>query len=284
MKKGDLIYWEISDLKTTEKEISDLGFGDYLSDNGFKKAMLKAVNVVQKRSDRMYRRFNDKGKSVSFGIFLEQITDQDITIDKELVVTLDKKTGSVEFSDHSHPMSAEIMTLYRAEQLTIDSTQFRSMVKKVVRNQCHGISMRTHGGIYFIDDKFKESLGVLRGLFNAFPQAQLKVIPIYDDAGSLDAIEDATHADIFGDIEALIKEVKDQTEKGAITERVLEGKVAKSNEILKKIKIHEANLREKANEVKVKLSSVVKQLQDNVNKAEQIAMNPEDFLSALASL
>jgi hypothetical protein len=65
-RKGDLIFWDISELKTTKDALESLGFGAFVPRNDFKSAIIKALKIVTKGNEKLYRRFNDESDSVSF--------------------------------------------------------------------------------------------------------------------------------------------------------------------------------------------------------------------------
>lgn len=276
--KGQFIYWEMSEVKTNKAVLEDLGFGDYVPRNDYKTALIKALKSYTKGNEKLYRRFNDFKDSVAFSVFIEQTSEDDLNLRKEITIKLNKLTGVLE---NAIP---EIQENFRREMSTIDSTQLRQLILKVLRRNSHAISMRSGGGVYFVDNRFIESLQPLDGLFNAIEGAKLYKIPVYNESATLEAIEDATASEIFSDIETVIQDITREFNNGNLTERRLTTKIDEADQILKKVKLHEENLRSRA----VQVSDRVKRLQDSLkittSKVASGVEAEESFLTSLAEL
>lgn len=283
---GDMIYWEISDLTTTKDTLDAIGFGKLVPRNDYKSAMIKALKKLTKGNDKLYRRFNDKANEVSFAIFEQRISDAEISLDKEITVSIDKKTGALSVkAEDDGPFYQSIRDLYLSESKTIDSNQFRSLVLKVVQQECFGISMRRGGGIYFIRSDFDVTQRRLNELFNAFPQqASLHRVPIYDDPSSLSALESAASDDLVGDIDSLVADINKRFEEGKITRRQLEGDQDRIQKIVKKTDIYADTLRAKAASIKAKLELAKKAVKSVIDKVDAGIVEPKDFMKALGEL
>lgn len=285
-RKGDLIFWEINDLTTTKETLAALGFDKFVPRNDFKSAMIKALKKVTKGNDRLYRRFNDKAAEVSFAIFEQRISDSEIVLDREITITVDKKSGSLSTkAEYDGPFYQAIRDSYLAEGKTIDSSQFRSLVLKVVQSECYGIPMRKGGGVYFIKASFDELQKRLNKLFDAFPQnTKLSRVPIYSDASTLDALESAASSDLFGEIDSLVNDINKRFELGTITRRQLDGSHERIQAIVKKTEIHADTLRAKASSIKVKLEIAKKAVKSVADRVSAGIIEPKDFMKALSEL
>jgi len=284
MKKGNLIFWEISNFETTKEELIELGLEVFIPRNDYKSAMIKALHKITRGNERLYRRFNDNNDGkVSFGLFQEVTTPDNIEINKELIIKMNKITGHIEFSDNDNAITSVISDEYERAKRTINSSQFRTLVLNIVKAN-HGVSLKKDGGVYFVDEKFKETVEKLKLVFNQFPSAKLHVIELYNDPQTLDAIEFATSSSIFKDIEKVIKEVRNQVADGSITKKILSNRTEAAAKILEKIRVHEDSLRSKADELKNRLGKVVEVLDGVLVEADSIAMDPEDFMDALAKI
>jgi hypothetical protein len=273
--KGQFIYWEMSEVKTNKAMLEDLGFGDFVPRNDYKTALIKALKSYTKGNEKLYRRFNDFKDSVAFSVFIEQASEDDLNLSKEITIKLNKTTGILE---NAIP---EIEEKFRQEMTTIDSTQLRQLILKVLRRNSHAISMRSGGGIYFVDNRFAESLQPLESLFQAIEGAKLYKIPVYNESATLEAIEDATASEIFSDIETVIQDITREFNNGNLTEKRLTTKMDEADQILKKVKLHEENLRSRASQV----SNRVKRLQDSLKiTTSKIASGVEAEESFLTSL
>jgi len=285
---GDLIYWSIEDLETTKEKLHEMGFESYIPRNDYRSAMIKTLRRVLKGDDRFYRKFKDHNEGVFFAVVQPVVNEEDYDIDfkREVVIRLDKKTGSVEYRNKenaSEEFMERIQLEYEHAQITIDSTQFRKIITDVIKKDCFGVSLRKSGGIYFIDEKFDSTREKLQELFSAFPgQATLSSVPIYNDKGTEDALEEATSKDIFSDIEIIINELKEKTDAGDITARIIEHRQVEADKVFEKIQVHEKHLRLKAETVKTRLMSVQRLLKDAIDEAT--VTSPEAFMSELKKL
>ena len=289
-RKGDLVFWEISDFKTTKEKLESLGFGDFVPRNDHRATMIKALKTVTRGNEKLYRKFNDRSDLVHFGIFAENVSGDSLSIDRELIFKLDKITGAPGLllspgQDYAQISNTTlwkgIVTAYNAEMGSIDAGQFRSVVLRAVK-KCYGIAMRRGGGIYFIDKRFDETRTKLQQLFDAFPtNTKIHSVPIYDDKGTEEAIEHAVNEDILSDIESLIEDINTKFNEGNITLRILEGRKNEAQEILNKAKVHESNLRKSVNKIKTRINNVTKALLAVTSKVEANTFDPADFYKEL---
>lgn len=286
-RKGDLIFWEISDLSTTKDDLERLGFDKFVPRNDYKAAMVKTLKKVTKGNEKLYRRFADKEEEVSFSVFEQRTSDREITLDREITITIDKKTGALSTkAEYDGPYYQSIRDLYLSESKTINSDQFRALVLKVIQHDCCGIPMRRGGGMYFVKSDFDDVVrNRLQKLFNAFPQnARLSKVPIYDDPSTLESLEHATSEDIFDDIDSLLADINKRFENGSITKIQLEGDVRRIGAIVKKTEIHADTLRAKSVAIKAKLNLAQKAVAAVADKVRSGIVEPKDFMKALGEL
>lgn len=285
-RKGDLVFWEISELTTTKEHLESLGFDRLVPRNDYRSAMIKALKKITKGNDKLYRRFNDKAEEVSFAIFEQRISESDILLDREITITIDKKTGALSTkAEYDGEFYRSIRDIYLNESKTIDSSQFRSMVLRVVQQECFGVPMRKGGGVYFIKESFDETQRKLNELFNAFPhQATLHRVPIYDDPSTLTALESAVSEDLTGDIESLVADINKRFEEGKITRRQLEGDQERIQKIVQKTEVHADALRAKASAIRAKLELAKKAVKSVIDKVESGIIEPKAFMKALGEL
>lgn len=286
MKKGSLIYWTISEFEISPEKLKDLGFGDYAPRNDFKSAMIKALHKLVKGNERLYRAFNDTSKSISFGVFVQQVDGGDIGMRKEVIVNVDKSTGTVGF--HVPPGvewdKTQLMTDFESSKTTLNANQIRAAILRYVREN-HGISMRPSGGIYFMDDRFKEGLDKLKTLFGEFSREMtLFEVPIYGDSSTLDAIEEATAASLFVDIDKLVAEVNQGYQKGTLTKKQLQNRKDDAANLLAEIKLQSENLRTRAKFMEEKVGRVSELVDLKLKAAEGSIVDEGEFASLLRLL
>jgi hypothetical protein len=286
-RKGEILTWDLHDICTTKKDLADMGFDGYLPRNNNQEVLTKALNEYRKNQGEagervISRRFVVDGKD-KFSIFNEIISEQDLSLDKEITIDFDKASGTMTTTNSSHPTFTEMVALFRKNSGTINTDQLRNMIKRAVLGEAHGVSIRRNGGAYFVDDRFKENLSNVERIFRNFPsQATLHRIVVYDDASSMEAIESSVKDDLGNDIEGLIADIKEEFEKGTITGRKLEARKEMAEAILTKMKAHEVNLRDSYLTVHRKLSGVQKALEDITGKVESGIKESADFMNLLA--
>jgi len=282
-KKGELIFWEIPEMDVDREEIETLGFGHLVPRNQYRAAMLRAIKKLTKGRERMYRKFNDRVGNVQFGVFSEHVNGSDISLDKELIISLDKVTGSTT-SNVPCDFYEKIKELYSDARESLDSSQLRSLILRIVKRQYAGIAMRKSGGIYFIDKTFSEDFTRLESLFRAFPDCRLHRVPIYDDNGTVESLEHAASEDIGGEIAEIMAAVAEKMRKGMLTRRQLEGKVKEAEEIFTKLEVHKDNLKSKYELIKDRLEKTKANFKSLMDGAGSVALDPSDFMAELRGL
>lgn len=285
-RKGVLVTWELNDIRTTAEHLSDKGFDRYLPSNGAKTALIKALKVFKKtNSDKIYRRWEDVKESANFTVFAEEVDGQSLKMNGEATVRLNKRSSELELLEGSGEAFEKIKELYLAEGPTLNTDQFRAIVKNVISEDLHGFSVRKGGGVYFIDERFNEGLKKLKELFGMFPMnARLHIIPVYNDDETLQTIEHHASEEMFSAIDFLIKDIDSEFSKGTINSKKLDSRKEKADEILTTITLHQENLRGEYEKVKSKLESVRKALESVTVKVEEGIQDSNDFMQLLGDL
>ena len=285
-KKGVLVTWELSNVRTTAELLSGAGFDKYLPSNGAKTALIKALKQYKKTSsDKIYRRWDDAALSAKFTVFFEEVQDNNLKMNDEATIELNKRTGDISLLHGSREAFEKIQALYDSEGATLNTDQFRQIIKNIISHDLHGFAARKGGGVYFIDERFREGLENLKKIFNMFPlNAKLHIIPVYNDEETLQVLEHHVADDLFAQIDVLIKDIDEEFKKGTINPRKLENRKEKASEILSTIAIHEENLRGAYETVKTKLESVAKSLDGVTGKVERGIQETNDFMGLLESI
>lgn len=287
MEKGSLLFWEVNEFKVNlsdfEALVNGLGITTRLPRNDYRAAMIKALKTFTKGNDKLYRRFNDNKASVSFGVFVQETVAGDITLNREIVFHVSKSTGTVTANAGEIPTT--LAESFRMEKDTISSEQFRSYILRHIRKEASAIGMRSGGGIYFIDSRKKEKLDIVKRVFSAFPSnMKLFEIPLYDDQGTLVALEKAVSEDIEAEVKDIIKELETQNRTGVVTKRMLESKSEEIRVLMEKSSFHAENLRGKATEIQDKIKTLDILVGDRLNHLDAGIVDPEDFTALLGAL
>ncbi len=280
MQKGNLIFWNISDVETSKTYLESMGFD--APRNDFRTSLIKALKVYTTETDLKYRRFNDGNGECSFQIYEEKVEQGELEFDKIFKIILDKKDGSL--SSRRPLAGTRLEDLYNHACETLDSNQLRNLILKVVKNECHAISMRPSGGIYFIDDQFKDTLDRLRDLFSKFDGAKLQVIPVYNNDDTNDAIETAATSHLTTTIESTVEELKKKFSKGKVERSDITAAKNRAKEAMEKIDIHKENLREAYEDLSKRSRDVSERLNKTIEDVERGNDLSASFLSNLRDL
>jgi hypothetical protein len=262
--KGHYVWWEVKNLDIPkiqlEKQLAALGYEDFVPRNDYKTALIRALRNLLKAddNDRFYRRV-EEGKHAHFFVVLpkwvyDEIGVSDVSYQKELKVTINKEDGRLTFDDKKHPIIQKLRDQYREAHKFLDAQQFRTILTRIVREHCFGCSVKSHGGVYYVPECFVEELDNLRAVMNLFPDnvCMLFETPVYNDEQTSRAIEWSINNDIVDEITKLIEDVMSKDKDGKLTTKILGNRREEARNLMKKIKIHEDDLRNKAGDLEEK--------------------------------
>lgn len=278
-KIGNLVYWEMSEVKSTKEILESFGIDRYIPRNDYKTSLIKALHQFTKGRDEMYKRFNDSKKSVSFTVFVETVTDDDMSLNKKITIKLDKDSGILMGAD-----GTDLIAMYDAEKKTIDSKQLRSILLKCMKRDCMGVAMRTGGGIYYINNANIPKSQEIMEAFKKVGGVSFHQVPIFDNAETHLAVEEATTSDLVGDIEGILSEIRRDCETGHLTKKRLEGKSTDIQEIMGKAHSLKEGLRTKYEELNTKLKNIEKEIDVQIKAIGEGIDRSDNFLDRLLAL
>jgi hypothetical protein len=288
-RKGDIIFWTVEGIEVGKDKLEDLGLGldRFIPRNDFKAAMIKSLKETFKGNERMYKRYNDRRGEVSFGVFIESTDNADIDISKEFQFKLDKYSGELSMltEGETPAVVTEILENFKHGKKHLDSTQFTTTIKRFIKSKGFAVSMKPKGGLYFLDDRFKEVKEQVKSIFDVVAGARFHAVAIgTDDKEGLNTLEEATSTDVFNEIEKLKTDIEKGFSEGTITRLQVQGKKEAIEKTLKKINVHADSLRTQADVLRIKASSVAKALVSVTSKVEANLIEPGDFQAALAAI
>lgn len=276
---GNLLYWEMSEVRTSPEDLRTIGIESFLPRNDYKSALIKALKEFTKKTSRFPKRFNDIAESVQFSVFYEEISGEELTLEKQITIKLDKETGILQGAD-----GTELLKLYDQEKKSINTQQLRTILLKTLAHECHSVSMRNGGGIYFIKQEFVNKMEEIREKFSRIDGVKFHNVPIYDDKGTLDAVSEATESDLLSEIQTIIGTIQREFEKGDLSSKRLEGKTSQIDEVMVKLKIHKESLREKYDDLEKKLQLIDQTVQENISRVQEGLDMTENFLDRLKAI
>ncbi len=276
---GNLIYWEMSEVRTSPEDLSMIGITSFLPRNDYKSALIKALKEFTRKTSKFPKRFNDHADSVMFTVFFESIEGDDLTLEKQITIKLDKATGILQGAD-----GTDLLRLYDQEKKSINTQQLRTILLKTLAHDCYSVSMRNGGGIYYIKKEYEEKMVEIKNKFAQVEGVSFHVVPIYDDNGSLEAVSNATAADLESEIQTILGTIQREFEKGDLSSKRLEGKTEQIDEVMIKLKVHKDSLREKYNDLEKRLQEIDRTVQSNIDRVKEGLDMTENFLDRLLAL
>jgi hypothetical protein len=288
-RRGTVLTYEVpTDLYVSPQELADKGYADFLPRNNYKSAFISALKKVYKDKEHFYRRFNDDSSSstCSFACFVESRTENDIDVNKELVIHIDKKLGYItvdaedELSEAKKDLLARVKEAYDKEQVQFNAEQFRRVIKNVLE-QSYAVSIKKGSSVYFLDKKYDLFRDKIFELETHFPQISIQGFDMGSDEGALKTLDKNVREDVLGNVENLIKEFKKEIDEGTITNKKVQNKTEQINSIIEKAQAHAHNLLDEGRELLSGIKEISKRVESYEEKADVLTSN---FLDDLASL
>lgn len=269
---GNVIYWSFSQMKMTHvdflKMLEELGINkDVAPATRVKSALCKTLREITKdKKENFSRKVVDDQNLAAFGIFHSQVDKQSLDMDVavQTKVRFDKKTkailveGDAEVKEQLHSLVEDYKQSYTTDQI-------RSAILRYVYDECLGIMVREHGGMYFVPVTKQAEFEKLEKLFeklSAIGACSVDVIPIIDTQQAAKSMWKA----LVGEVKSSLSDMKEDIEtlKEDPTERAQERRVKKFQDLKVKIEMYETLLNGTANDLKSQLAEIEKAFREKL--------------------
>jgi len=206
----------------------------------------------------------------------------DIQFEREVVITLDKKDGSLSFNIDT-PFNAMVLKEYRKMQKTIDSEQLSNVLISIVRSQCYGVSIKL--GVYYVPENHHEQLKVLEKICASFKEHEIELfqVPVYSDKQSKKAIQAAIEEDLIDRLEVMKEDFAKLVRTGKLSQDLRSNRVLEMQALAKRVSVYKKDLASKAKILDVRLKAVEEKI-TKYNKFARDAQKDKGFLDELLTM
>jgi len=212
---GDVLYWTLADARVTRSTLEQVWTGA-----GLDPALLPEPPTAERtikaaarsaaigQADRLVRPALETERQIAFGIVREQKSvDGSLSYAHEASVTLDRDT-EVAFTDvPGHVLARAILARFQEQLGTHSSDDIRRGVMNVL-GSCAAITLRDHGGVYFVPAPHAGTLSKLQAAVEKLGNSKLYLLPVHSSADANRTLGDAAKLAIEDELAALKVEVE----------------------------------------------------------------------------
>lgn len=154
----------------------------------------------------------------------------------------------------------QILAEFQTRKSIYTNTQFVSLVKRYLTDEAASLTLRDHGGVYFVPAHKHDEFQKVCGLFSAFPAARLDILPVIDTAQAKRSVWSALTADIEGEIAGLQEQLAGWDKDGDPRDGVIQRRLEQYAALKDKVEDYSTLLAGTATELKEKLDQVAAEL------------------------
>jgi hypothetical protein len=212
---GDLLWWTLQGARIRRTDLERLWTGAGLSASLLPepptsdKALKTAVRDAQLGvDDHLFRLGKDSREELVFALLHEQ-RDEAGNVEHLQVarVRLDKNhTSQLETDNPTHELVRAVLLGYDhlLNTHTVDDVR-RTLVKTL--DACAAVTLREHGGVYWVPAQFSETLHRLQSAVWQIGQSRLDIVPIHATPEGTEALGHAAHDGVEAEIATLRAEI-----------------------------------------------------------------------------
>lgn len=264
-----------------------LTYLDLLPKNSYKNALLRALRVMLKNDNRFYKRLRDVADSCTIPVILPvEVFDSkvlaDIEFQREVVITLDKNDGSLQFNRKTS-FNNELTKKYKELQKTLDAEQLSNILINIVRTQCYGVSIKL--GVYYVPEAHSKQLKILEKICGSFKEHEIELfqIPVYSDPESKKAIQAAVEDDLIDRLEVMKEDFAKLVRAGKLSRDLRGNRLSEMNALVKRMEVYKKDLASKAKTIELRLDSFKNKI-SKYNKFSEDAQKDKGFLDSLLNM
>jgi hypothetical protein len=212
---GDLIWWTLAeariDRSALEKIWTDAQLApEFLPDPPTAEKALKAAvrEAAVGQPDRLIRLGKEDEAEIVFAVVREtKHGDGSVTYQQETRVILDRKAETVSSDIAGHDLAGVINIRFGELRSTHTPDDIRRAMMKAL-DACAAVSLRDHGGVYFIPAPYAETVRRLQGAIEKVGISRVYLLPVHDSADANRTLGDAAKLAIEDELAALKAEVE----------------------------------------------------------------------------
>lgn len=178
-------------------------------------------------------------------------------------VLFDAVTKGYLMGDNAHVEgegAAEILDEFHTRKNVYTNTQFVGLVKKYIAQEASSLTLRDHGGVYFIPAHKEAEFKKLCALFGSFDAATLDIVPVIDTAQAKRSVWSALTSDIETEIASLEEQLAGWDKDGDPRDGVIQRRLEQYSALKEKVEDYSMLLSGTATDLKEKLDKVASEL------------------------
>jgi hypothetical protein len=212
---GDLIWWTLAEARINRSTLENIWSSsqlpsEYLPDPPTAEKALKSAvrEAAIGQPDRLIRLGKEDEAEIVFAVVREtKHTDGSISYQQETRVILDRQVESVSFDVPSHDLAAVITSRFGELRSTHMADDVRRSMMKVL-DACAAVTLRDHGGVYWVPSPFAETVRRLQGAIEKIGSSRVYLLPVHSSADANRTLGDAAKVAIEDELAVLKAEVE----------------------------------------------------------------------------
>lgn len=253
---GSVVFWNVRDVEVTrdwfKNHLNQVGLDGekYAKEHNYRSTFIRCLRALEERriirkveedADRLIYQFTSEVRAGDdANPHLEYTPETIVEIDKDTYWTLgDFNEALVKCDDRFRPTLVEMFNKEKSIYRSSDITRY---VQSIFNDQADIVSLRPQGSVYFVPAPFQNVVTQVAQVLAAVPvgTATLEHIPVPDVETSRHMVKtgvEAEIAEVFAGMEDDIKKM--QAKNGEITEKWVEFRRDRINQIKKRLELYQ---------------------------------------------
>jgi hypothetical protein len=212
---GDLIWWTLAEARIDRSTLENIWAGGHLAPEFLpdpptaEKALKAAVReTAVGQPDRLIRLGLENEQEIVFTIVREERhEDGSLTFHQETRVVLDRATERLTADVPAQDLATTIAVRFSELRSTHTPDDIRRAMMKVL-DACAAVTLRDHGGVYWIPAPYAEAVRRLQGAIEKIGSSRVYLLPVHASADASRTLGDAAKIAIEDELAALKAEVE----------------------------------------------------------------------------
>lgn len=212
---GDLIWWALADARVNRATLegvwagAGLDLGALPEPPSAEKALKTAVREAQVgEASRLIRLGKEDEAELIYAVNREdRHEDGSITYVQETRIVFDRNTEAIGADASGHDLVAAVRTRFGELRSTHSSDDIRRAMMNVL-NACAAVTLREHGGVYWIPAPHAATLRKLQAAVEKIGSSRVYLLPVHASADANKTLGEAAVAALTDELTALKAEVE----------------------------------------------------------------------------
>lgn len=186
---GDLIWWTLAEARIDRSTLERIWEGaqlapEHLPDPPTAEKALKAAvrEAAVGQPDRLIRLGKEDEREIVFAVVREtKHADGSVTYQQETRIVLDRATERVTADVPAHELASTVTVRFGELRATHTPDDIRRAMMKAL-DACAAVTLRDHGGVYFIPAPYAETVRRLHGAIEKIGSSRVYLLPVHASA------------------------------------------------------------------------------------------------------